>query len=375
MKVGIITYHDTANYGAAFQAIATFRYISSLGYDAEVINYTNTYREGSYDIVGRVVYLMRAGKFVAALKNAVAGGMIISRNKRFSRFYSNNMRVSKQKYIGDSITSFNLNYDAYVAGSDQIWNFANNGGDPNYALSFVENDSIKISYASSFGMSTIVPEMRADFGDALKKITYPSVREETGADIFRTLTGVKPTVVLDPVFLLDRQEWEGVAKNGSATNGAVVTYLSDVKYLREFKNVAGDLLENKKILQFGSDISINEIFNINSKFVASLGPEEFLAHIAVASTVITSSFHGVVLSIIFERKFVVFLSGNNGRDSRIVDLLYSLGLEKRIFDSNTVRDVICEEIDYQSVKIKLNDKISSSKHFLESSLREVKSGN
>ena len=39
MKTGIITFHDTTNYGANLQAYSLFKAIKSLGYDCEIINY------------------------------------------------------------------------------------------------------------------------------------------------------------------------------------------------------------------------------------------------------------------------------------------------------------------------------------------------
>lgn len=39
MKVGILTFHHTANYGAVLQSLALSRYIKSLGHDVEIIDY------------------------------------------------------------------------------------------------------------------------------------------------------------------------------------------------------------------------------------------------------------------------------------------------------------------------------------------------
>ena len=39
MKIGIITFHDTTNYGANLQAYSLFKAIKNLGYDCEIINY------------------------------------------------------------------------------------------------------------------------------------------------------------------------------------------------------------------------------------------------------------------------------------------------------------------------------------------------
>ena len=39
MKIGILTFHRPANFGANLQAYSTYTYLSSLGYDVKVIDY------------------------------------------------------------------------------------------------------------------------------------------------------------------------------------------------------------------------------------------------------------------------------------------------------------------------------------------------
>ena len=47
-KIGVITLHNSYNYGAVLQAYATCEYIKSIGYkDVELINYENKYEKKS----------------------------------------------------------------------------------------------------------------------------------------------------------------------------------------------------------------------------------------------------------------------------------------------------------------------------------------
>ena len=50
MKIGILTFHRAHNYGAELQCYALTNYISSLGYDVEVIDYFPSYFKHEYSI-------------------------------------------------------------------------------------------------------------------------------------------------------------------------------------------------------------------------------------------------------------------------------------------------------------------------------------
>lgn len=49
-RIGILTFHNTLNYGAHLQAYALCRYIRDLGYECDIIDYQSDSIVNSYDL-------------------------------------------------------------------------------------------------------------------------------------------------------------------------------------------------------------------------------------------------------------------------------------------------------------------------------------
>lgn len=85
------------------------------------------------------------------------------------------------------------------------------------------------------------------------------------------------------------------------------------------------------------------------------GPREFLVLLENAELVITDSFHGTALSILFEKPFIAVIT-NPEKKSRIIDLLELFELEKRLFipQKTPIEEVIHEGIDFTHIRKILN---------------------
>ena len=373
MKVGILTYHDTANYGAALQAYATQYALARLGVDSEIIDYTNEYRQGSYSVQKRFLMEVGQGRYLQAAKTLAGMPMILSRAKKFSAFYRSHLKMGDSVFRTMKALRENPpDYDVYLAGSDQIWNVRNNGGDLNYMLDFVSDKRKTVSYASSFGLEGIPEEFKKKFAGPLSQIRQISVRENTGAKLVKELTGRKPEVVLDPVFLPEKSHWQSFVKEvNDCKSPYILLYTSKAGYLSEFRETTGYDPGQYDIVHIGTDLSLTDLIDRHIRVRSTKGPERFLGYIKNAHLVLTSSFHGVVFSILMERPFVVFLSGDYGRDSRIVELLFALGLSDRIFSPKMSRDIVMHEIDYRAVNKRVAALRKKSLNFLENALQQA----
>ena len=127
-------------------------------------------------------------------------------------------------YRRSDINALNTKYDKFISGSDQIWNCGRLDLDPTYMLDFVTDDSKKFSYASSLGMREIPQKYYAKYKECLSSFRELSCREREGADIISKLTGREVVYVLDPVFLLDKEEWIELTKSS-------VSIQKDGKYI------------------------------------------------------------------------------------------------------------------------------------------------
>src|SRR5690606_28449740 len=121
---------DTANHGAALQTYATFKVIESLGYNAVVIDYSNSSRSNIYKPGKRLSAEMKAGRLLPAIKTILGYFAIKNRIASFQKFYNKNIKLTEKNYNENSNFE-ELNNCLYkvVCGSDQIWNLANNGND------------------------------------------------------------------------------------------------------------------------------------------------------------------------------------------------------------------------------------------------------
>lgn len=370
MKVGILTFHNSANYGAAFQAYATQEGLNNLGVEGEIINYTNSYRRGGYGIKKLFLRELRKGGILTAVKALAGAPLIELRKRRFNKFYRKRLKLSKEEYFNaEQLNTTPPIYDYYLVGSDQVWNYDHNGCDMSYLLDFVSDKNRTLSYASSFGLDSIADELKEDYARLLGSIRALSVREKVGADIVKSLTGRDVPVVLDPVFLLSKKHWQDIAKHTNRIDQPyILLYTTKSTYYDDFLRTTGYNIERWHIAHLTTSPRLKDILDSKTKLVFAASPEEFLGLVENSKLVLTSSFHGTALSIIFHKQFVSFLANNKGKDARITDLLNRLGLKNRIFHNDMTQEQVDKQIDYETVQNKLEDLRKKSLSFLQQAM-------
>ena len=146
--VGIITFHTTINYGGILQAYALQKVLEILGYHPEIIDYYD-YRKDleKLSATRRLLHLAWHG----LVKKIIVG---TERERRTDDFRRRYLWLSQRKFNNAyALRSAPPNYDAYITGSDQVWNPRVTGGrpDPAYFLGFGEASVRRIAYAPSFG--------------------------------------------------------------------------------------------------------------------------------------------------------------------------------------------------------------------------------
>ena len=211
--------------------------------------------------------------------------------------------------------------DYYIAGSDQVWN-------PYYEakayefLTFAPKDK-RLSFAASIGADSIPEEAKWYFKKNLSDMKYISVREDKAAEIVKELTGRTADITLDPTLLLDKTEWEHIAKKPEL-------YIED-KYICTY--FLGEVPEAVKAFAIEKEMPIYALNSQDSPELYTLDPAEFLYIIQNASYVLTDSFHAVAFSIKFNKEFYVFdrkQDGVSSMFSRIETVTKRFGLENRI---------------------------------------------
>ena len=98
---------------------------------------------------------------------------------------------------------------------------------------------------------------------------------------------------------------------------------------------------------------------------SSDGPAEFLQRIRNAEYVVTTSFHCVAFSLLFEKNFIAFR--RDGMGPKIDNILEIVDLSERLVEDNSVFD-INEPIDFRKVRLALEKERKNSLCFLKDSL-------
>lgn len=372
MNIKTITCHHVYNYGATLQAYALQEYLESLGHNVEIIDYRlpthiryelfTPYPQGRiYNIIKAIPLL----KYILCpLKNRK---MLLTwgRKNSFDNFDKKFLHISAKTYYNIlEIQADPPLADVYIAGSDQIWNTAAlNGKDPGYYLDFGDKNTKRISYAASFGVSKINADYEGFVKKKLLKFDSISVREKSGLEILNKLN-IKGTVVVDPVFLLSKQQWIEKLRLKEKRENYIFLY----DFLHDDANIKDFALSLSKETGF-SILSVNDFSSTSyaDKQINNAGPIEFLQYLLNAKFVVSNSFHATAFSLIFQKEFATFPLVSQRNSSRMSDLLSTLNLTYRLLPQKI--DVLKKNIDWQNINNKMSTLILSSKHFFNKNLK------
>lgn len=325
MKVGVITFHSANNYGATLQTWALQKVLKDYGLDAGVINYHPNIIDRLYDPMMCKQGIRRK---IKKLRISMFNRQGLIRYNKFQNFLNNNFNLIGDFKTYDELQKAKLNLDAYIVGSDQVWNPSHTGGfDPAYFLDFAEEGKKRISYAASIGKDFIHTTYKKDFRKSLENFTAISVREKSILAPVKELTTKPVQVVLDPTMLLRKEDYEEIKVKSDVKEPYILVYMIEKNdQVMAFANKISVALGLPIIRRRSAKGKLNELPPF---YTADAG--EFLGLIESAEYVITNSFHGTVFSILYGKPFVSMLHSDTG--SRTEDLLNMLNLQSHILNN------------------------------------------
>ncbi len=359
MKIAIITLHCSYNYGSALQAYALQSFLNKHKYEVEIIDY----RSKDFDIYRLIPHRFSKGAFVQLMRTAIYFPFYYKRKNSFNNFWTKYLNLTEEVfYDSKSLIDLNKAFDIFICGSDQIWNLdCTKGVDQGFFLGFVNEGKKKIAYAPSFGKAGFKKDYSKELKYYINRLDSISVREKSTVSILQRYTTKKANVVLDPTFLLNResyprekpkklqQEQKYIFMYMLGTSEEMLKYCDELS--REKKLPVYYITEKKDPRFRGKLHSWTDLFGVK--------PEEFLYLIENASYVLSTSFHAIVFSVIFNKPFCWFSRKETG--IRAEDLLNMLQLEDRIYHEAFDID---NQIDYHHVEELLNPMIDNSKEYL-----------
>ncbi|MFN3587892.1 MAG: polysaccharide pyruvyl transferase family protein [Spirosomataceae bacterium] len=372
-KVGIITILGVNNYGADLQAFALYKKLDDLGFDSEIINYP-FYKNSRY-ISEKKAKSKFSSSRITLVKDFILGVLdklskILNpsvakvRSERFEEFKSKNMKFSKEYRSFSSLYSSTHEYNVAIVGSDQVWNPNNPINLEPYFLTFIPKGVKKISYASSFGVSEIDIENYPSYYKMLNNLDEISTREESGVKLIKAIADRTAEHVLDPTLLLEREEWLNFSKEIDLDEPYILLFV-----FKNSKFITSLALELQRITGYKVvRICKNEMRVESDKKIINLrelGPSEFLGVYQKATFVLTSSFHGTVFAMIFEKPFYTVSLSSKNNNTRQESLLKLVGLEDRIlYEGDSSVSPEFSSIDYTNVNTILSVQREKSISFL-----------
>lgn len=364
MNIKTITCHDCYNFGASLQAFALQTYLESQGHDVEIIHYKPDYLSGHFNMmaVSNPVFDKPIIKQLYLLAKFPGRLMSLKRKKVFDEFTAKYLKLTRRYNSYEELKDDAPEADAYIAGSDQIWNtLFRNGRDAAFYLDFGKPEVKRISYAASFATPDVVSEYREFVMKELKGIDCISIREKTSLPLLTSLGRPDGVAVCDPVFLLDKTQWQDTIKAvPSVTKKYVLVYLTDKS--AEIESIAREIKKATgwKIYAVGG---IKAAF-ADRNFV-NAGPLEFVRLINDSQFVISNSFHATAFSLILEKNFCV-VNRKEGINERMKSVLADYGLDDHM--TSWLFEKLLTDIDYRSVNIIKEEKVNKSKDWLKRTL-------
>lgn len=339
MKTGLITFHETTNFGSTLQAFALYKAINKLGADCEIIDYK------CEAIVKKE--LPKSFSFQMPLKEIIKyflyGKDIKCKFNALMNFLQREAKMSPS-YNRDTIVKSNEYYDKFFSGSDIIWGMDITKGDTTYFLDFVFDSHKKNAFSSSVGNPWKEKEKQT-----IKPLLYDfhniAVRENESALWVKELTGKQAEVVCDPTMLLSSDEWMKYKSDKYKGQKYILAY---------FDNENHDCVKsaNKLAKQLGCRaLFIN--YGRPFRGVKSIRPhsiEDFLSLIYYAQRIVTASYHGMLFSIYFNKQFVYY---NRAHKSRMNSLALKLGLSHAAGEGKDA--CLMNDIDYAIVNPIVDD--------------------
>lgn len=365
MIIRTITCHDVYNYGASLQAYALQAYLEGQGHDVRIIDYKPDYLSGHYRLWALPPAYDKPLLRYAYLMAKLPGRLLALRRKAaFDRFTASYQKLTRRYNSNKELAEDPPQADAYIAGSDQIWNTRfPNGKDEAFYLAFAPKSSLRLSYAASFAHASIQPEYTGFVKKELANLNRISVRESSGVKLLASL-GYEGIQVCDPVFLLSASEWMKVIDQDFAGQLYIVVY--DFERSKAVRSLAKRLarLLNCKIYSAGPFAA-----SYANKDFVNHGPSTFVSLIRNAQCVLSNSFHGTAFSLLFNRNFFI-IKRADGLNDRMLNVLKHFNIEGRMIDETASDEVLASPIDYAGVKAQLEHDISESKAFLHKALND-----
>lgn len=372
MKVGLIIVNKSSNYGALLQSLATQKYIEQMGCETEIIRCKTG--KGTKELVHKVLRHCVPVVYKTSLRSVKKRNHLKKndsleraddlRNKQGEFFVQEKLHsIVTYESVEQLRGEVENRYSTVLIGSDQQWTPQCFYNEIN-TLAFVPEAVNKVSYATSMGVSQLPWYTVSRVNKYVSRIQSVSVREKTAKEILQRITKRNDIqVVPDPTFLLEKKDWDvAIPYKEMDTEEYIFCYfLSNSGVSMKAANEFAEKFSLKIYAVRNVEVFEEDRTNYGNAIVLDApSVEDFVNYIRNAKFVFTDSFHGTVFSLINKVQFVTYYrfsnTDSNSRNSRVDDLLETLGLQSRISSKKRcAEEIIREPINYKVVETKIDE--------------------
>lgn len=373
-KVAIVNRTNLKNYGSVLQVYALCEAVKNLGNEAQVIWEAGNL-SANYDF--RANKIMKTGlkllthpwlmkptlSTIHSVQQQVISEATVQLFDEFVESYIERSfypkKAMNERHVGRQ-------YDKFICGSDQIWCTTTLYVDPLMYLRFAPKEK-RIAYAPSLGRDYIPDYNKREMKRYILDIPNVSVREVMGQKLIRELTGRDVEVVLDPTLLVEKTCWDLVKTPSDVSSDYILCYfLSTPTQQTQLKLLEKVRRLNKPVIALNSRLEYLD--SCVDVYYPDCGPREFISFIENADCVMTDSYHGMLLSIIYHKQFwsIAREYGEFDQSSRQRSVLDMLGLQTRYYRNG--EELAQGEIDYTAVERILLAEREKSLEFLRKAL-------
>lgn len=343
-KVYVVTVYNSLNPGSFLQATALYRVLNNAGYE---VSFLKTGARSLFkQAIIESIYMIKKMQITSVISK------FISAHKFAKRLSSYKVRKT-----------FDRDKDIFVLGSDEIWNVSRKNM-AQHPIFWGEGLPIErcVSYAPSINNATEIDLNKYSFvKQCLDKMHAISVRDSYSKTMLNKFTNKNIVQVCDPTVLLPREEYLNF-ENECPYSNYILVYIynkavskQDIDAIVEFAKK-----KNKKLISFGANYKWCDI-NVKGE------PYDFISYIHHADYVCTSTFHGTMLSIIYQKQFAVL--GKKNR--KVLELLETVKLSTRQADAFTLNEILELDYNHKECEARLDELRRESIEFLMTSIETI----
>lgn len=368
MKIAILTQPLGHNYGGIMQAYALSTYLKLIGHEVIVIDRrkpATSAHKYAFIIMKRIIRKL-TGKRAAPI---FFESHMVDIQQHTNRFIEQHLKRSKPVYSSSSLRALleEENIKCVIVGSDQVWRADYSPCIADFFLSsLLDYPCIKLAYAASFGHGNwrFTDQQTRVAKTGIASFTGVSVRENEGVALCSNYLNASASWVCDPTLLLPLSTYMSlVADIPKSSEKFMFSYLLDSN---NDKAALAAMVSNAtsssiKTCYPKGNIANPQFADISLYCYPPL--EKWLTLFRDSEIVLTDSYHGVLFSIIFEKKFLVLINKERGA-SRFESLLKIVDFSANIIDSDINEELLQQKISQLRAHEKPSEFIDQSKDFL-----------